>query len=93
MLDVANGPREVQLPTKAARTTPVQVASAEKVHTQPPIVVPASEDDVTSTLSQSAIVIGAETSSPAEVQLNEPSSEEQIKMVQLEEVDEEEEEF
>eukprot|EP01032_Pedospumella_encystans_P023713 gene23713-26833_t len=91
VLDVVNGPREVQ-PTKVARTTPVQMASAEKVHTQPPIVVPASEDDVASTLSQSAVVIGAETSSPAEVQLNETSNEEQIKMVQLEEVGEEEEE-
>ena len=87
-----NGPREVQLPIKA-RTAPVQVASAEKVHTQPPIVVPASEDDVTSPLSQSAVVIGAETSSPAEVRLNKTSNEEPLKMVQLEEVDEEEEEF
>ena len=89
---MVNGPREVQLPTKA-RTTPVQVASAEKFHTQPPIVVPASEEDVTSTLSQSAVVIGAETSSPAGVRLNETSSEEPPKAVQLEEVDEEEEEF
>ncbi len=86
-----NGPREVQLAPKV-QSIPVHVASAEKVQTQPPIVAPASED-VTSTLSQSAVVMGAEILSPADVRSSELGSEEPLETVVSKKIDEEDEEF
>jgi len=59
---------------------------------QPPIVAPTSED-VTNTLSQSAVVMGAEILSPEDVRTSELGSEEQLETVDSEKIDEEDEEF
>lgn len=88
---MVTGPREVQLASKV-QSVPVHVASAEKVRTQPPIVAPPSED-VASTLSQSAVVMGADILSPADVRSNELSGEEALETVESEKIDEEDEEF
>jgi len=84
-----NGPREVQLPAKV-QSVPVHASSAQKVQMQPPY--PTSED-VTNTLSQSAVVMGAEVLSPEDVRTSELGSEEQLETVDSEKIDEEDEEF